>query len=88
MAKSKTKALPERDADGKFPAFAFPGAYTIIYFDVCGNILCADCASLPSMLGSEIVDYDLYDEGPDLSCDNCPAVIKSSYGDPDNPDDD
>ena len=27
--------------------------------------------------------FDVYYEGPDMTCDNCSAIIESAYGDPD-----
>lgn len=72
-----------QDDQGKFISHAFPGGYPVYYQDACGNVLCADCANKPSMLGSAIVAGEVYWEGPPLACDNCPAFIESSYGDPD-----
>jgi len=38
---------PVRDEDGKFPTFAWPGGYTIIYITRDAEVLCPDCANLP-----------------------------------------
>lgn len=73
--------LPERDSDGKLPAYAWPGGYTIVYYSDDGSVFCADCASQD---GAEppITAWETYDEGPDIYCDGCGARLESSYGDP------
>jgi hypothetical protein len=38
---------PRREEDGKFPTYAWPGGYTIIYLMADGEVLCPDCANLP-----------------------------------------
>ncbi len=77
-----------RDSDGKLPAFAWPGGYTIIYLDRDNSILCADCATKSLDDVDEIPQFkpvcsDTYDEGPTLQCDQCNCDLESSYGDPD-----
>jgi hypothetical protein len=75
-------SLPERDTDGKLPAYAWPGGYTLVYYAEDGSTYCADCASQTDA-EPPIVACDTYDEGPALYCDGCNAVLESSYGDPD-----
>lgn len=82
----------EMYADGlvkPFPAYAWLGGYPLIYFDLGGNILCADCATkqyemetwgescMPILIG-----YDVYWEGPTLRCEECNVDIESAYGEP------
>ena len=69
---------PERDKDGKLPAFAWPGGYPIIYIcDDCAT-LCADCASC----AEGRIDADIHWEGePEICCD-CGQEIESAYGVP------
>mgnify|MGYP001233648852 FL=1 len=74
--------LPERDENGKFPAFAWPGGYPLIYLDKDMTVLCAPCASRQA-----VVAYDVYYEGPPEFCGDCNAVIESAYGDPEADDD-
>lgn len=81
--------LPKLDKDGKYPAWAWPGGYTIIYFDAGGMMLCADCASPIFPIEdtpygrAKIIGCETYDEGPTIPCDDCGKEIESSYGDPD-----
>lgn len=87
---------PERDDSGRFPAFAWPGGYPILYMLGDCEPLCAACANGEN--GSEasvdhedtqwrIVSADVYWQGPPTQCAHCNASIESAYGDPDNPDD-
>jgi len=39
--------------DGKFPTFAFPGGYTIIYLAADNEVLCPDCANLPEAYSTD-----------------------------------
>jgi hypothetical protein len=76
----------ERNTDGKLPAFAWPGGYTLVYMTHDGCDLCADCATkeLDDPDGVDpVISGDIYWEGPDMTCDECSRVIESSYGDPD-----
>ncbi len=85
----------------KFPAFAWPGGYTILYLTADDGALCAACVNGEngSEVGSDDAVYDddtsdpqwtvvaagQYDEGPTIQCDHCNADIESSYGDPEAP---
>lgn len=83
-----------RDEDGKFPAFAWPGGYPIIYLMEDNEVICPDCANQEDAYADEdpapedpdpqwhIVAADVYWEGPDLYCANCNKPIESAYGDP------
>ena len=85
-------SLPERLPDGKFPAYAWPGGYTLLYLDRENSTLCADCATTSADDPDEVPQFkpvacDVYYEGPNLYCDQCNAVIESAYGDPDEDED-
>lgn len=67
--------------DGKLPAYAWPGGYTIIYWDKHGSTFCADCANQDDC-SEPIVDGDIYYEGPVILCDGCNCEIESAYGNP------
>ena len=78
-----------KNDDGTYPAYAWPGGYTIIYIMDDGGIICPSCAN--GQNGSEasessewhgwkIVGQDTYDEGDDIPCDHCGKMIESSYG--------
>lgn len=77
------------------PAFAFPGGYPFVYEDEYRNDLCPDCASeLVRELAryehdenerdmvTRVVDWQIYDEGPTIFCEQCNAELESAYGDP------
>ena len=69
--------------DETFSPYAWPGGYTIIFLDVENNLYCADCAKKAYIMeGIELI-AGTYDEGPDMHCDECNAILESSYGDPD-----
>jgi len=69
---------------GSLPAFAWPGGYTIVYYDADNEVLCATCANKGEEYSSPVVACDLYDEGPNLYCCDCSTTMRSSYGDPEN----
>lgn len=76
-----TGAPVERRADGTLPSVTSIGGYTIIYVTRASDVLCAACAGAP---GAESpLTAAPYDEGPAHECEECGAVIESSYGDPD-----
>jgi hypothetical protein len=92
----KRMALPERDSTGKFPAYAWPGGYPLIYLCADGGILCPACANNANGSEAYAGDYvpergrdwhmigaDVYWEGPPMQCDHCNKAIESAYGDPD-----
>lgn len=85
-----------RDGDGKYPAYAWPGGYPIVYVLGDGASLCPSCAN--GEHGSDasetaddpawrLVDVMIHYEGPPEVCAHCGAEIESAYGDPDDPDD-
>lgn len=68
---------PQRDKSGKFPAYAWPGGYPILYLTNKDEVLCPDCANAePESLAAS----DVYWEGPSIYCKECNAVIESAYG--------
>lgn len=71
--------LPERDSDGKLPAFAWPGGYPIFYLDKQGNVLCPGCASREIDQAQEVTDSDVNWEDADLECDYCGRGIECAY---------
>ena len=38
--------LPQRNSDGTFPAYAWPGGYPMLYLDGHNEVLCATCATM------------------------------------------
>ena len=70
--------------DGTYPHHTSIGGYPMMYFDKCGNIVCANCANREIDDAQAIVGGDVYWEGPDIQCDDCQLLIKSAYGGPDN----
>lgn len=84
------KELP-RDEDGKLSRYAWPGGYAINYYTGYDEMFCADCARAEEdnyEPGSSIIEAaDIYWEGPAIECDShmsdeCPHMIESEYGDP------
>ena len=83
---------PKRDENGKFPAYAWPGGYQIVYTVADCEIICPDCAngengSIASTDSDadeqwRIESMDIYYEGPPVQCANCNQDIESAYGDP------
>ena len=76
-----------RDEQGKLPAYAWPGGYTILYLAKDNGILCPKCANAfnPATDNDEQLEpvaYDVYYEGPTEYCEHCNAEIESAYGDP------
>jgi len=83
----------QRNDNGKFPAYAWPGGYPIIYVCADGGVLCPDCANGEN--GSEASESsdapsdwrmegtDIHWEGAPELCDHCGAIIESAYGEPD-----
>jgi hypothetical protein len=79
------KTLPERLSNGKFPAYAWPGGYPIIYVTTDGSVLCADCATEDMAEGDgtlSVAGADVHYEGPSEFCADCNVEIESAYGDP------
>ena len=84
---------PQRNENGKFDAYAWPGGYPLFYLCDDGGTLCPACANRQN--GSEadtspdtprdwrMVASDVHWEGEPLTCDHCGAKIESAYGIPD-----
>lgn len=87
--------LPERMENGRYPAFAFPGGYPLVYSTADNGSLCPDCANgdngslaaagldkdCPDDNQWRLVACDVYWEGPAIHCDHCNGEIESAYGD-------
>jgi len=80
-------------AQGRYPGFAFPGGYSIIYYFEDGEPCCAECANglndSDALEGSDdsqwnLVGQDIYWEGPTQHCSHCNKELKSEYGNPDD----
>lgn len=65
---------------GKLPAYAFPGGYTLTYFDEDTNVLCCKCANENDDNYVPIVDCFIHWEGEPMYCEGCNRVIESEYG--------
>ena len=79
--------LPERNTDGKLPAYAWPGCYPILYLDQENSVLCAACATNSLDDPDEVPQFrpvacDVYYEGEPETCTQCGTEIESAYGDP------
>ena len=82
----------QRNEDGTFPAYAWPGGYPLVYILADGETLCPKCANGEN--GSEastdsdadaqwrIVGQDVHWEGEPETCAHCNTDIESAYGVP------
>ncbi len=68
--------------------YAWPGGYTVEYLTRQGSILCAHCATeaIRQHDDDPPTHMDTYDEGPAMECDGCGYWLISSYGDPEQTD--
>ena len=67
------------DVTDTLPALSYVGFYNLIYLaPPRDDVLCADCATRRFRNGESLV-YGTYDEGPDLSCQDCGAAIQANY---------
>lgn len=72
------------------PAYAWPGAYPMIYVDLSGpgdyghygDVLCATCAWRAIVTDDTPMASDVHYEGPPEYCADCGIAIPSAYGDP------
>lgn len=72
----------ERYMDETMPMYAWPGGYTVVYYDEQGDIWCPSCRrQAPADI--KFHPPQTYDEGPTEYCIECNSTIESSYGDPD-----
>ena len=77
-----------KNEQGELPAYAWPGGYPILYYDMDNCTLCAKCAINSMNDPDELeqfkpVAYEVYYEGPVMNCEQCNAEVESAYGDPD-----
>lgn len=70
-----------KQGDGTYPAYAWPGGYSIYYIDSENQVLCPDCANKEDEHTNSVEYCEIHWEGPDLICDDCGKVIESAYGD-------
>lgn len=82
----------QRNPDGTFSAYAWPGGYPTYCLTADGGVLCTACSNRAN--GSEanespdadpqwrIVAQDVNWEDPDLHCDYCGTRIESAYAEP------
>lgn len=78
-------ATPTKDNNGKYPSFAWPGAYPLYYLDRENSCLCPDCANKDQDIEKfQVVACDVHWEGEPMICDECGKSIESAYGIPEN----
>ena len=70
----------QRNDDGTFPAYAWPGGYTLMYHTRDGSVVCAECANREVDGGQAVIGQDVYWESATMQCDDCNGDIESSYG--------
>lgn len=83
--------LPQRDSEGKLPAYAWPGGYAVAYVCNDGEYLCATCVNDPKNPTHEggdadgwrldgYITADWHDTGEgDWVCVNCGRVIDCTH---------
>jgi hypothetical protein len=71
--------LPERLSNNVLPDYEWPSGYPILYLDIFGDTLCAECATK----NSDTYTYFVHYEGPAEECAECGELVASAYGDPD-----
>lgn len=69
-----------RDIDGRYPAWAFPGGYPIVYQTEQGAMICASCVNKDPMIQELIDDRVVHIIGHPIECDNCKDIIESLFG--------
>lgn len=79
--------LPQRDKDGKWPRWAWPGGYPLYYITLTDCVvLCPECADKHDEgidpIGSVKVNW----EDPMLWCEACNQRIESAYAEEEHPD--
>jgi len=65
---------------GDLPRFTSLGGYSLVYYNNQHEVFCGHCAATPS---NAVSVWEVFDEGPAKSCDDCGDAIESSYGDSD-----
>lgn len=69
--------------DEVFSPYAWPGGYTVVFMDRENNVFCANCAKEVYIMEGLELTASTFDEGNPLYCDECNAVMESSYGESD-----
>lgn len=88
---TNTSKLPDRNGDGKLPAFASPGGYPLVYFLADGGILCPSCANLPEAHEGDEGEKNWRLTGADALyeglayCAHCDKEIVGAYEEDDPP---
>lgn len=90
MPKLTIKQLQEKSPNQKLPAYSFPGGYPLLYLTEHNTVMCPDCAD-ESLNHEEWEDFKpkhwmIYEEGADISCDECGKGMSSANGDPNEKD--
>ncbi len=73
------------DKDGKYPSYAWPGGYAILYLCKDNETICAKCAnewlSDPDSTEDEDIECGYIDwEGMGTYCASCNEHLPSEYG--------
>lgn len=74
---------PERDENGNYAAYAWPGGYPLYYVDNDNSVLCPKCANSNNEEIFPIVAAGVNYEDKDLYCDECSQRIESAYAEED-----
>ena len=82
--------LPERDNDGKLPAYAWPGGYPIYYLASDNGVLCPKCANgykegRDTEEQLKPIAADVNWEDSSLYCEHCSERIESAYAEDEEP---
>jgi hypothetical protein len=81
----------QKNEDGTFPSYAWPGGYPLYYLLADSEVICPDCAnqkngSLASTDTDDeqwrIVGQEVHWEGMSMYCVHCNKEIESAYGVP------
>ena len=79
--------LPDKDKDGKYPRWAWPGGYPLFYITLedC-VVLCPTCADKNDEELDPLAGCDVNWEDPMLWCEGCSQRIESAYAEEGHPD--
>lgn len=65
-----------------FAPFAWPGAYTVVFYTDDGDELCTDCAKREVLENRGVVSKSIFWEGEPVNCADCGTLLESAYGVP------